>query len=213
MNQSKSTVDAITVCVDYADYFACTVANKSEFDRWLVVTAEDDRDTVAVCEAHGIEYCFSERVRLDGGFHKGKAINDGLLHLAPQDWVALIDADTLLIPGSFRKVKQLIADPDCLYGAVGRIPVANKQELQTLLEAGKVEKNKLEHENLMIGFLQVWHSSARLFYSEESNTAGLDDMLFRNSFIKQRWKTLPIYALHLGPAWLNHKGRVSPAFR
>lgn len=201
---------AITVCVNYADYFQHIVGNRSEFDSWLIVTHEDDKDTINLCNKHSLDYCFSERVSLDGGFHKGKAINDGILQMNPQDWVVLVDADTLLVYNSFRKVQYLIDDPDCFYAASGRLQCDTRADLHDVLTGGSL--SNLEHVGLMAGFLQVWHSSARPFYAEESSHAGLDDILFRDSYQRNHWRQLPMYGIHLGPAWLNHKGRVTPQF-
>lgn len=186
-------LQAVTVSVNYGDYLSNIVSNKNYFDKWLIVTIETDRETVDVCKKNGIEYCFSKRVNEDGKFYKGRAINDGL-SILDIDWTIQLDADTLLLP----EIKGILSrgkfETDCLYGLNHRY-------------------NKLTGENedfqLLPGFFQMWHRSHRMFYSEEWWHAGGDDVLMRDSWHQSKWRFLNTYCIHLGPKFVDHKGRKS----
>ena len=199
-------IDAITVCVDYSKYLALTIQNKTIFDRWLIVTVEQDKDTIALCKREGLEYCFSPRLYEGGPFCKGKAINDGLMQLRPQDWVCILDADTYLFPALRGAIEKANLNIDCLYGLYGRLLVKDEKELKAILSRDSIAKDELEHIGLMVGFFQMWHSSMRQFYPEQSIHAGLDDILMRDSYNIDRRLILPSYAIHIGEMWVNHKG-------
>lgn len=206
-------IDALTVCINYSDYFQHVVHNAKEFDTFTVITIPEDEDTIQVCQANEINYCFTSRIFEGGPFCKGKAINDGLEQINPQDWVCLLDADTYLLPGTIEKLKQKERfNIDCLYCLYGRYQVNSLKELEELFRIGKINKDDLEHVGLMVGYFQMWHSSMRKLYPEESPHAGLDDLLMRDSYHQDNRKILPAYTLHLGPLWKNHKGRVTSVF-
>jgi hypothetical protein len=205
-------LDAITVCVDYSEYLALTVSNRAAFDRWMIVTVERDTDTIALCEREGLDYCFSDRLYEGGPFCRGKAINDGILQLDPRpsDWLVHLDADTYLFAETFRNmVEETDLDPDNLYGLWGRYLVQNEDELKATLERTVIQTSELEHVKMLVGYFQMWHTSMREFYPEQSTHAGLDDILMRDGFTPNRWKFFPSYAIHIGPLWTNHKGVVT----
>lgn len=204
---SLANLDCITVCVDYSEYLALTVKNRVVFDRWMVVTVERDKETISLCEQEGIEYCFSSRLYEGGPFCKGKAINDGLLELQPKDWVCVCDADTYLFPSLRETIVKTKLDTDCLYGLYGRLLAKDKKELAEILERKEVSPSELNCIGLLIGFFQLWHSSMRKFYPEESTHAGLDDVLMRDSYATEKLIILPTYGIHIGEMWINHKGR------
>lgn len=199
-------VDAITVCVDYSEYLALIVGNKAVFDRWMIVTVKQDKDTIALCEREGLDYCFSERLYEGGPFCKGKAINDGLMELRPQDWVCQLDADTYLFPALRTAIEEANLDSDCMYGLYGRLLVNDGAELKAMLDKEQISPDELEHVGLAVGYFQMWHSSMRQFYPEQSTHAGLDDILMRESYSLDKVKLFPSYAIHIGQMWVNHKG-------
>lgn len=210
-------ITAITVCVNYADFLAHSLRlNKDIFYDYLVVTSKEDIETQKLCDELKVKYLVSNRVGLDGGFHKGKAINDGLIHLNTKDWVCVIDADTIIERYNFglELGKQLPLDENCLYGLLGRGIIESKEELAAFLESGtkpNIKSDEYSYGN-MIGFFHLWNTKTRPFYPEESNNAGLDDILMRDSFQRKHWRQLNCYGIHLGPLWLNHSGRVTERF-
>ena len=211
---SLARIDAVTVCVNYADYLQHVISNKECFDSWTIVTVEQDRETIAVCEANNIDYLFSDRVLMDGGFHKGKAINDAISVVDPQEWICLIDADTLLKPRAFNTIRpKLPVTPDHIIGIHGRFQVDSVAELSAALQREEIYASELEHVQMLVGFFQMWHSSRIKFYPEEYPHAGGDDVIMRESYSQNNWRFFPSYAIHLGPMFKNHKGRVTGKFK
>jgi len=91
---------AVTVCVNYAHLFKYCIANNRFFKRWVIVTTEQDTETIKLCEDNNLEYIFSEKL-YNRQFSKGEAINEAFDLLGyTNDWYLHIDADVLL-PDNF----------------------------------------------------------------------------------------------------------------
>ena len=89
-------IHAVTVCVNYAHLFKHCIPNKRFFKRWVIVTTEEDTDTIQLCKDNDLEYIFS-KVLYDRTFFKSGAINEGFDHLGKdKTWYLHIDADVLL---------------------------------------------------------------------------------------------------------------------
>lgn len=102
MQQLNIDIYAVTVCVNYSHYLKYCVSNKRFFKRWVIVTVEDDKDTIKLCEENNLEYIFSKTL-YDRKFFKSGAINEGLDHLGYEhDWYLHIDAD-IIIKDNFTK--------------------------------------------------------------------------------------------------------------
>src|SRR5262245_56081407 len=91
----STKIEAVVTCVNYADFLAHTLPlNKPHFDRMIVVTAPEDRDTQKVCDAWRQKYhatdCFRSRW---SEFCKGAGINEGLAKLDKDAWIVHMDAD------------------------------------------------------------------------------------------------------------------------
>ena len=77
-------LEAVTVCVNYADFLEETIPyNLPQLDLWTIVTSPDDKQTQHVCNRYGLRClktdCFYrdvERPRIN----KGRGINYGLAH-------------------------------------------------------------------------------------------------------------------------------------
>ena len=200
-------LNAITVCVNYVDYLKLTINNRYLFDRWIIVTSCDDHDTLSFCKANNLECVITERIYESGPFCKGKAINDGLLHLNHPDWVCVVDADTYLFTEVLKGIiDSTVLDKDAIYGLFGRVQVENERELTELFKKGKILESDIEDVNMLVGFFQMWHRSKTPFYPEESHNAGLDDVLMLDYFASNKKHIFPSYAIHIGPKWVNHNG-------
>ena len=91
---------AITVCVNYAHLFKYCIPNKRFFKRWVIITTEDDTDTIQLCKDNNLEYIFSKKL-YNRQFSKGEAINEALDYIGyTEEWYLHIDADVLL-PDNF----------------------------------------------------------------------------------------------------------------
>lgn len=213
MKNANLKLNAVTICVDYGDFLIHAVQNKVCFDRWMIVTVPQDEETIQICKDHDLEYCFSDRLLTDGGFHKGKAINDGLEELKSDGWVCNIDSDTLLMAESFNQIiKEVSLTPDNLIGVHGRYQIDSVAKLHSLKGKTRIHSSQLDHINMLIGYFQMWHTDRREFYPEEWHHAGGDDILMKESFHRKDWRFLPTYVIHLGPMFKNHKGRKTERF-
>ncbi len=89
-------IHAITVCVNYAHLFKYCVGNKKFFKRCIIVTVEDDIDTINLCKENNLEYIFSKTL-YTRKFAKGCAINEAIDYIGyDKEWYLHIDADVLL---------------------------------------------------------------------------------------------------------------------
>src|SRR2546428_297913 len=107
-------VFAITICVNYSDYLESILGNQKHFDRWLVMTVEEDRTTQELCRNAGIEVFTSKCLNADGrdfhaGLNKARVIDEamaifesnsqngssGLAEFANERWYLVLDADIL----------------------------------------------------------------------------------------------------------------------
>src|SRR5262245_55001987 len=93
-------VAAVTVCVHESDSLARTLANRAQFDRWLIVTAAGDRDTIALCRQHGLECHVSGVLAPNGmdisGSYRQRAIDERRAALGEEGWVAALSSYVLL---------------------------------------------------------------------------------------------------------------------
>src|SRR4030095_4279016 len=99
-------LQAVSVCINYADYLECILDNRKHFDRWIIMTVPEDRETISLCEREGLEYHLSKTLRPDGKnfnatWNKSLVLNEGLDALDPEGWVLILDADVRL-PRHFR---------------------------------------------------------------------------------------------------------------
>lgn len=99
-------IHAITVCVFYSQYLKHCITNKRFFKRWVIVTVEDDVDTINLCKKHNLEYIFSKTL-YTRTFGKGCAINEAFDYLGKdKEWYLHIDAD-ILLPDYFPNIVQI----------------------------------------------------------------------------------------------------------
>ena len=91
---------AVTVCVNFSHYLKHCISNKRFFKRWVIVTHEDDEDTIQLCKKNNLEYILSKNI-YKRTFNKGTAINEAFDYIGySEDWYLHIDADVLL-PDNF----------------------------------------------------------------------------------------------------------------
>lgn len=175
-------IDAITTCVDYSDHLYDCLSNREKVDRWLIITSSRDSKTIDLCESEKLDYIVTDEFYHDGAhFAKGRAINVGLRHLKPTEWILQLDADQCL-PDDFEDImSSMDLDPTCIYGAAREHNGVRRVEINHL--TGE------EHRRPLIGFFQMWHSSQHVDYPQESTHAGDDDesMSMRYDY-PSKWK-------------------------
>jgi hypothetical protein len=111
-------VEAVTVCVGYADFLAATAPeNAPLLDNWIVITSPDDEETRMVCRKHNIFHILSEDYKRGGPFNKARMINRALDQISAKDWILHVDAD-IVLPRQFRNLLEWAdLDERCIYGA------------------------------------------------------------------------------------------------
>ena len=100
------SIEAVTVCVGYADFLQETVKwNRKFFTKWVIVTTPDDAATLRVCHLYNLDVITTRDFERNGKvvhegkiFNKGRGIQRGFNSLSCKDWVLHIDADIVLPP-------------------------------------------------------------------------------------------------------------------
>ena len=219
--ESHPTVklQAVTICINYADYLECIVANRRHFDRWVVVTVPGDAATATLCARHGIEVVFSRTLRADGKdfnapHNKSRALNEGLDALAPEGWAVILDSDVLL-PRHFRaRVEALPLEQGCLYGVAGRKICEDREMFEMLRECEPWDRFCDRHSQ-KIGYFNLFHLKGAVNrYLVRGEGAGWshDDWHFTTSFPEQCRRQLPMTVIHTGPPGANWSGRVAGSY-
>ena len=185
-------IHAVTVCVNFSHYLKYCISNKRFFKRWVIVTHEDDKETIKLCKKHDLEYIFSKKI-YTRTFNKGAAVNEGFNYLGKdKEWYCHIDADVLLnenFPSTFSSTH---IEGKLRHTYLERV-LKHKHQLGTLPDAlylytmGRI--NLLGDENLdELDFKDVF---------KMSNNAGTDDYLFKQLFYQVI--SLNTHCLHLSP--------------
>ncbi len=236
-------IEAVTTCVGYSDFLSETLPhNRSLFDRMVVVTAPEDKDTRRVCEYWNVQCVLSDAFETRWGkFNKGRGINAGLGVLDRQDWLVHLDADIVLPPDSRKFLECAQLESDSIYG-IDRHVVIGSQQWQKFLSLPLLQREgwdcaydsgnfiHLQHFPLgervahpsgyvPLGYFQMWHASpSGPGYPDGHAGAGGGDMLFALQWPRAKRHLIPeIVAYHLEsePATMgtNWQGRKTKPFR
>lgn len=236
-------MECVTVCVNYADMLAHTLPhNRVLFDRMVVVTAPEDRETQRVCRYWDVKTVLTDEIRSrwPKEFHKGKGINEGLAALSKNGWLVHLDADVVL-PVHFRKfMAGAELDTSMIYGC-DRVEFKSYEDFQSFygnpqlqidgdyncfVNVSHCEGQRIGtrvaffHQGgyLPIGFVQVWHAdSGFLKYQDGHTDASREDNLFALQWPRAKRGFLPeVLAYHLeseeAPMAVNWKGRQTKRF-
>jgi hypothetical protein len=176
---SDTRIEAVVVCLDYADFLEQTLPhNLPHVDRLVVVTGREDKATKAICEKWSVECVATDAFTEKGDiFNKGHAINMAMSALRQRGWILHLDAD-IVLPLQFRNMLDKSAlKPDCLYGAE-RVNVVGWHRWEHLRK-DFFEKPQFSYRYMMstpadlpiganvihkqygyapIGYFQLWHS-------------------------------------------------------
>lgn len=218
-------LQGLTVCVNYADFFAQTgEANQGIFDKFVVVTDIKDTEVTALCSFFGYT-CVKTDVFYDNGakFNKYAGINEGLKLIDSDAWVCFIDSDIVLQKDTRRVLEKLNLDPTCLYG-IDRVNCTGFQNWENykhskgvlienwmLTPAGLELGARLVHyyghhgENgrfegwRPLGYLQLCHRSAfNIYPQEEAGGADHCDLLFARLWSRDKRIFIPeLMTVHL----------------
>ena len=231
-------IEAVIVCVDYADFLAWTLPfNRNQFDRIVVVTTPRDKQTQKLCEHFHVE-CVQTNVFYQGGhkFDKAAGINEGLKVLSRRGFVCQLDADIVLPPRAKEMIERSQPNPDFIYG-IDRINCPSFEEFikftgdpelqykgQAFLSANTYDMgSRLIREQgfVPIGFFQLWNpkgSGVETYSTLHDETNSHADVSHGETWPRNRRGFIPeIIALHImsedtgiGNNW---NGRTSKPFK
>ncbi len=236
-------IEAVSICVGYGDFLAETVKfNCGLLDRWIIVTAKDDKDTLEVCRKYNLEVLITDdHKKYNDPFNKGRMIDRGLQQLSSDAWRLHLDSD-IVLPHNFKHyLKAAHLNEDNIYGA-DRILVRSWEEWQILQKSGWMVHDYHNRVTLPkgftigtrwcnnnegyvpIGYMQLWHSSQDHFrgvrikqYPQSHGDACRTDVQFSLKFDRRNRVLLPeFYVIHLEsepcPNGTNWKGRKTKKF-
>lgn len=110
-------LEAVTVCINYSDFLKHVIDNnKKFFDKWVIVTTSDDRETQELCKRSGVLCEVIHKSHFAELDNKGFAVNQGLKKLDRDGWVLHIDADIWLPPLTRSILERFKLKEDCIYG-------------------------------------------------------------------------------------------------
>jgi hypothetical protein len=231
-------LEAVITCVNYSDFLAHTLpVNRAMFDRMVVVTGYEDKETQRVCEYWHVECVKTEAFGSHRGeFAKGAGINEGLARLPLDGWAVHMDADIMVPPMTRNLISQASLDPACIYGC-DRFIVPNFAAWEKF-----VHKPRLVNENrswvhldafplgvrvaidsyggyIPIGFFQMWNPAVSGFtrYPEGHKTAAREDAQFATQWPRSARHLIPelvVYHLESEKAAMgaNWAGRTTKPF-
>ena len=205
---------AILICVDYSDILDITLQyNIQHFKSVLVVTAPRDQRTVEVARSHGADVLmtnvFYER---EAVFNKFAAMEFGLDYMGREGWIAVLDADILFpkdLRGWVKRVGQIYTPRRRMFP---KIPCS----INEVPERRKWRQYKLPMGNEeFAGYCQIFHASDPVlgkapWHNINWTWAGGADSFFHMKWDEKSKIRPPFEVLHLGPAFTNWAGRVTP---
>jgi hypothetical protein len=227
-------LEAVIVCVEYGDFLATTLpANKHQFDRLIVVTSPEDKETQRVCRYYGVPHLQTDVLRTRWGeMHKAKGINKGLEQLDLDDWVLHLDADIVLPPTCRQLIERADLDKTCLYGCDRyQVPSWEAWQLHQAMPPLQQDNYHVHLDTFPIaprfsgsrmggyappGYFQLWNAKASgvTRYPEDHDDASRTDVLFTAQWWRNKRHLLPEFVVyHLEseqcPPGTNWEGRVS----
>lgn len=205
------TMNAIMVCVDYADLLAITLPyNRHHFERVVIVTTDKDEATHKIAAQHNAEvFATQSFYEKDCVFNKWKALEEGLTFMKRYGWICLMDADVLWPENA--TIEGFVKDN--LYTPFRRMYDPIKLPLPAESQWG----NYPMHRNIAewAGYSQIFHAQDKHLGSVPWHETNWKHAGGADSFFQRKWpndrKLRPSWeVLHLGAAGENWCGRATP---
>lgn len=205
-------IRAITVCIDFADLLDISLAyNSHRFQRRTVVTHPRDDETIRVVREHGADLVLTEAFYDRGAdFNKYAALEYGLDLMGREGWIAVVDVD-ILFP---KYMPDWTKEKGCLYVPRRRMfPVIPAQVEDVPPDWGKYRYPMVNEE--FAGYCQIFHADDPVlgpapWYETNWTWAAGPDSVFHEKWPEDRKVRPPFEVLHLGPAFTNWAGRITP---
>lgn len=214
-------INAIIISVNYADYLKYTLPiTKKYINEIVVVTIEDDKETIAVCEENDVTCIATDNLCYENGdiFNKGKMVNHGLKYLYDKydndSWFLSIDAD-IILHSNIANIDLSTLDEDCVYSCSRYLCwdwntfikfYDNDCDFGVLEGLPGLDYRNYKKESIAFGFFNLYKK--KYFYSEGYKTAAGIDIDFSKRFGKIDYFDFPV--MHLGQDGVNWEGRESP---
>ena len=203
---SKYNTVAITVCVNFADKLLATLELNSVILKEIyVVTSPTDKQTIDLCETfRNVNVILSPDAYKDGAkFNKSgliRAAQDAITPKYRNDWIMIIDADTIIPFDFWSSIRSKPFYKDTVY-------LLRRKIYHSSADFVKDKPNEIiEHG---CGFFQLYYDKNKL-YGSYSESAAECDILFQKLFRHQ--DDLPGYCMHLGVPGQDWDGRISDAW-
>jgi hypothetical protein len=204
-------IEAVTVCVDYADFLEVTLPSlRAAVDDLVVVTAPADRRTRELCRREEVRAVVTTAMHDHGRrFSLGAAIDAGLRALPLTDWALVVDADIVLPSRTHRTLQHLQLDPSKLYG-IDRVHCRGWQaayrystvpttvctvetpHLRAFPIGARIQFPDAGY--MPCGYFQLWNAAAtgyRDYPIDATGTAQGSDMLHSGRFPRQYRELIP----------------------
>lgn len=200
----------VIVCSGYSDILRETLPyNRYETDGLVVVTEENDQDTIDLCKEYNILTHISHKRKFNGAiFNKGAMINEGI-KIASREfktpWILLSDADIILPIGFKNDWSRKILNPGTLYYAE-RIDVECDEIIRYVSNPEKVKNCTIEDTHINKfpwGYFQLFNLNAEALkvrenpYSEDYISAGYVDGEFVKLWPRERTYFMGIRVIHI----------------
>lgn len=217
-------LQAVSVCVNYADFFRETgKANQGVFDKFVIVTDLADTEVSALCEEYGYDLVKTDVFYENGAsFNKYAGINEGLKLIDDDAWVCFIDSDIVMQPDTKRVLTELDLDETFMYG-IDRVNCVGYENW----DAYKNSRGVLEHNWMLtpagmpmgarlvhyyghegengkfegwrpLGFCQIVKRKMFNLYPQETMGADHCDLLFARQWKRNKRSHIPeLLAVHL----------------
>ena len=185
-------LEAVIISVNFADMLSLTLPkNKRHFDNIVVITDENDRETVNVCRDENVNCYSTDAFYYKGAkLNKGLAINVGFKHLKYRSWIGNLDADIILDENFREKFDSFATDIECSYSS-RRYDVPTYQEWLEIERNQELLKTKKLYRGIGYGNNFFFHYRSEVFQTLIDATKGLpypcafnnvatSDWIFRN---------------------------------
>lgn len=234
-------LEAVIICINYADFLRHTLpTNKAFFDKLVVVTDMKDEETPKVCEIHNVQCIRTNAFYSEGSKKPNKAagINEGLKKLALDGWVVQLDADIWLPSLTKSILQKKVLNPQSIYG-IDRLMCNSYQEWHNFINFAtkgihegwvylhlhyfplgqRIVFYNNEDGYTPIGFFQLWNPKGSGVYTYPQKETGFarTDLLHARQFPRGNRDFIPDFVcVHLasehGTMGHNWSGRKSQRF-
>lgn len=194
------------VCVNYADYLACSaIHNRKFFKDYYVVTTAEDTQTQQVCQKHNIHCEIFRPVPGHTVFNKSGMLRQVQM-LAHQNhplaWMLILDAD-ICLPDSFEQImKEKLPNLSTAYVHGWR------REDYITWDDFSNKRNPKPYQHCA-GYFQLYFDKNK-YYEPVSHDCTYCDISFQNKFGRIHCMCESPKVMHLGQDKVNHRGRRSP---